>query len=203
VTDDGWGDGPPADVVEQGSDRHFPSLNWRLPRSGVILLAAGLVIGLVAGYAAGYRQVIWTASPPVLSPSPGSSVLQPLGTGGQQPLLADQAVTQATGTCSVQSGRELQLGVEVTNGSTAPVALGQVHAYFPLGGLRTISQQWGPCGARVFGQAQNLLGPGDSTWFSLTFQVLVKCPSHRPSHGQVMPHSRYRAPGPDRGSQAS
>lgn len=183
MTGDGWGDEPPADVVEQGGGRRLPSLNWRPSRGGTILLvvglAAGLVIGVVAGYAAGTRQVPTVVSMPTAGPSPVSQALVPVA-GTALPLAPGQALTQATGTCSVQIGREIQLGVQVTNGSAVPVGLGRVHAYFPLGGLKAISQQWAPCGARGAGQAQVVLGPGDSTWFSVTFQVLVKCPGPLP-----------------------
>lgn len=170
------GGDPAADVLEQGG-RHFPSLNWRPPRGAAILLAAGLVIGLAAGYAAGYRQAPRNASPPTASPGSASSAPTPslaTGTAGAP------ALTQATGSCSSQSGRELQLGVQVTNGSAAPIKLGLVHAVLPLGGLRAISQQWAPCGALKVGQVPAALGPGNSTWFSLTFQVLVKCPGPLP-----------------------
>jgi hypothetical protein len=90
------------------------------------------------------------------------------------------ALSQAGDTCSAQSGRELQLGVQVTNGSAAEIELGLVHAVLPLGGLRVISQQWAPCGALQVGQVPAALEPGNSTWFSLTFQVLVKCPGPLP-----------------------
>jgi hypothetical protein len=80
----------------------------------------------------------------------------------------------------VQSGRQLQLGVQVTNGSAAVIKLGQVHAVLPLGGLRAISQQWAPCGSIGVSQDLASLGPGDSTWFSVTFRVLVGCPEPLP-----------------------
>src|SRR5215472_2224934 len=164
--------------MEQGG-RHFPSLNWRPPRGAAILLAAGLVIGLVAGYAAGYRQAPRNASPSAASPG-SASPAPSLATGTAVPYAGGPALTQATGTCSSQSGRELQLGVQVTNGSAAEIELGLVHAVLPLGGLRAISQQWAPCGALEVGQVPAALGPGNSTWFSLTFQVLVKCPGPLP-----------------------
>ena len=164
--------------MEQGG-RHFPSLNWRPPRGAAILLAAGLVIGLVAGYAAGYRQAPRNASPSAASPG-SASPAPSLATGTAVPYAGGPALTQATGTCSSQSGRELQLGVQVTNGSAAEIELGLVHAVLPLGGLRAISQQWAPCGALEVGQVPAALGPGNSTWFSVTFQVLVKCPGPLP-----------------------
>jgi hypothetical protein len=169
-----------ADMVEQGG-RDFPSLNWRPSRGAAILLAVGLVIGLAAGYAAGYWQAPRNASPPTANP--GSASPAPAATQATRtavPYLGAPALTQAIGTCSTQSGRELQLGVQVTNGSAAAITLGQVHTVLPLGGLKAISQQWAPCGAIGVSQGPASLGPGDSVWFSVTFQVLVGCPGPFP-----------------------
>ena len=164
-----------ADVVEQGGRRFFPSLNWlsmkwRPPRSAAILLAVGLIIGLAAGYATGYRQAPRNASaPPTPSPGPASTAF------------ADGlALTQDTGTCSVQSGRELQLGVQVTNQSAGPIGLGTFRTVLPLSGLKVVSQKWAPCGAIGAVQAPDTLGPGESTWLSVTVQVLVACPAPIP-----------------------
>lgn len=167
-------------MVGQGGRPILP-LNWRPPRGAAILLAVGLVIGLAAGYAAGYRQAPRNASPPTASPgsaSPAPAVT--VATGTAVPSEGGPALTQAVGTCSAQSGRKLQLGVQVTNESAAEVRLGRVHIMLPLGGLRAISQQWAPCGALGASLVPASLGPGDSTWFSVTFQVLVRCPGPLP-----------------------
>ena len=184
-----------ADVVEQGGRRIFPSLNrpplnWRPPRGAAILLAVGLVIGLAAGYAAGYHQAPRNASAsPTASASPAPPVpaLAPQivikGTAiqGTGSVFADGlALTQDTGICSVQSGRELQLGVQVTNTSTEPIVLSRIRTVFPLSGLKVVSQQWAPCGAIGAVQGPVALAPGDSTWFSVTVQVLVACPAPLP-----------------------
>ena len=183
-----------ADVVEQGGRRFFPSLNWRPPwrppRGAAILLAVGLVIGLAAGYAAGYRQPPRNASaPPTTSASPAPPAPAPQmqivikGTAiqGTGTVFADGlALTQDTGICSVQSGRELQLGVQVTNSSTEPIVLSRIRTVFPLSGLKVVSQQWAPCGAIGAVQGPVALEPGDSTWFSVTVQVLVACPAPLP-----------------------
>ena len=183
-----------ADVVEQGGRRLFPSLNrrppWRPPRGAAILLAVGLVIGLAAGYAAGHRQAPRNASAsptasasPVLPAPPPAPQIVIKGTAirGNGTVFADGlALTQDTGTCSVQSGRELQLGVQVTNSSTAPIVLTRIRAVFPLSGLKAVSQQWAPCGAIGAVQGPVALEPGDSTWFSVTVQVLVACPAPLP-----------------------
>jgi hypothetical protein len=181
-----------ADVVEQGGRRIFPSLNrpplnWRPPRVAAILLAVGLVIGLAAGYAAGYHQAPRNAStPPTASaspvPPPGPQiVIKGTAIQGTGSVFTDGlALTQDTGTCSVQSGRQLQLGVQVTNSSTEPIVLSRIRTVFPLSGLKVVAQQWAPCGAIGAVQGPVALEPGDSTWFSVTVQVLVACPAPLP-----------------------
>ena len=183
-----------ADVVEQGGRRFFPSLNWRPPwrppRGAAILLAVGLIVGLAAGYAAGYHQAPRNASaPPTASAGPALPVRPPApqlvikGTAiqGTGSVFTDGlALTQDTGMCSVQSGRELQLGVQVTNTSTEPIVLSRIRTVFPLSGLKVVSQQWAPCGAIGAVQGPVALEPGDSTWFSVTVKVLVACPAPLP-----------------------
>ncbi len=186
-----------ADVVEQGGRRFFPSLNWpslhwRPSRGAAVLLAVGLVIGLATGYAVGYRQGPRAAGPPTAGPSsasplPGPAPVQTFAVGTPTPIEGSGAVvqgglalTQDTGSCSALSGRELQLGVQVTNRSASTIRLGQIHIVLPLGGLRVISQQWAPCGAIGAVQDPVSLGPGDSTWFSVSVQVLVACPGPLP-----------------------
>jgi hypothetical protein len=188
-----WADDSAADVVEQGGRRIFPSLNrpsmnWRPPRGAAILLAVGLIIGLAAGYAAGYRQAPrnatalpattsartrWTATAPLQTAVKGAAITGTVLTNGL-------ALIQDTGTCSVQSGRELQLGVQVTNGSTEPIGLGRIRTVLPLSGLKVVSQQWAPCGTIGAVQVPDTLGAGDSTWLSVTVQVLVACPAPIP-----------------------
>ena len=188
-----WADDSAADVVEQGGRRTFPSLNrlsmnWRPPRGAAMLLAVGLIIGLAAGYAAGYRQAPRNATaPPTASASPAPPVPAPLQTVVKGAaitgtvLTGGLALTQDTGTCSaVQSGRELQLGVQVTNRSAEPIGLGRIRTVLPLSGLKVVSQQWAPCGAIGAVQVPDTLGPGDSTWLSVIVQVLVACPAPIP-----------------------
>lgn len=192
-----WADDSATDVVEQDRRRFFPSLNWpsphwRPPRGAAILLAVGLVIGLAAGYVAGYRQGPRAAGPPTASsssasPLPGPAPVQTFIVGTPIPIKDGSAVIpggpaliQDTGTCSALSGRELQLGVQVTNESAQPVGLGQIRTVLPLGGLRVVSQRWAPCDASGAVQVPDSLGPGDSTWFSVTVQVLVACPEPLP-----------------------
>lgn len=179
-----WADDSAADLVEQGGRRFFPSLNWsprwRPPRGAAVLLIVGLVVGLAAGYAAGYRQAPRNASAPTAGPSPTPPPPAQTVIKGTAILPLEGTLTQATGTCSVQSGRKLQLGVQVSNGSAEPITLGRIHTVFPLGGLREISQQWSPCGTIGAVEVPASLAPGDSTWFSVTVQVLVRCPAPLP-----------------------
>lgn len=166
--------------MEQGG-RHLPSLNWRPRRGAAILLAVGLLIGLAAGYAAGNRQASRNISPPIASHGSASPASTPqLNIDAVVPYEDGPALNQAGGTCSAQSGRELQLGVQVVNGSAAEIRLGRIHTVLPLGSLRVISQQWAPCGAIGVGQDPAPLGPGDSTWFSVTLNVLAGCPGPIP-----------------------
>jgi len=139
--------------------------------AGVALpVGVALLAGLVTGYAAGHRQAAYIAPSPIPPPSPSPS------------LVATEALTQTSGACATQIGRDLQLGVQVTNQSTAEISLGRVAAVLPLGGLKAISQQWAPCGALPSGPdvAGNSLAPGASTWFTVTFKVLMTCPGPLP-----------------------
>jgi hypothetical protein len=153
--------------------------------------AAGAVPSAVAGFAA---PVYPPPAPggPAYSSNLGTTVLSGLA--------------QTGGACAVQRGRELQVGVEVINLSESPITLGQVKPILPLGGLRLVSQQWAPCaalspswlaadgglvvelkssagvvevGSAAPGSAA-VLPPNGTAWLSVTFRVLVACPSQLP-----------------------
>ena len=171
--DSGSGD----DVVELGGRRR-PASGWRLPPIAVILAAAGLLAGLIGGYAAGDRHSRNSAAPPS-NPAPSSPApSRPAAPSAAGALAVEQSGRQ----CSAQLGRALQLGVQVTNLSAASVTLRRVQAVLPLGGLKATSQAWGPCGELPVADTEpdNVLPAGASTWFSVTFQVLVACPSAFP-----------------------
>jgi len=203
----------------------LPGSGWRPSRGAAILGLAGLIAGLAAGYAVGHvhqgqaRQPSPAASAPATDagsvPSAaagfGAPVYPPPAPGGpaysssigiaQLPGLA-----QTGGKCSVQHGRELQVGVEVINISETPVTLGQARPVLPLGGLRLVSRQWAPCGALSpswqaadggmvviiktstgaveVGSATPggaaVIPPNGTAWLSATFQVLVACPRSLP-----------------------
>jgi hypothetical protein len=173
------------DVVEQGSDpvrlpgwmrrpRWLPDLGRRPSRGAAILGIAGLIIGLAGGYALGYghlRQTVRlspaTAAGAVPSAVAGSVVPSGAGapTGGAGAYSSSLSIAglsglaQVGGECSVQLGRELQVGVEVINLSGTAVNLGTVTPILPLGGLRMVSEQWAPCGA-ILSSSQSAEGSG-------------------------------------------
>ena len=216
------------DVVEHGGaplrlpgwarrPRRLPAPGWRPSRGGAILGIAGLIVGLAAGYALGYRH----RGPPVRPPRPtaagavpsavAGSIAPPVHVvlaGGQGPgayssslsIGGPAGLAQTGGACSVQRGRDLQVGVEVINLSGTAVTLGQVRPILPLGGLRPVSQQWAPCGAisspwpagggtfvfisastgKVVAGSSTVLPPFGTAWLSVTFRVLVACPRPLP-----------------------
>jgi len=167
------------DVIERGSDRaplrgwRPPVPQWRPPRIAVILGVAGLAAGLAAGYAVGTVQAGKSATARSQS-SPAAGFIPPI--------TADGSPLGFSGSrCSQQVGHDLQLGVEVTNDSPALLTVLQVDALLPEGGLKPLFWARGPCGelpgALPSGQG---LATGDSTWFTVTFQVLVSCPGPLP-----------------------
>jgi hypothetical protein len=163
------------DVLEMGS-RRGPVLRRR-PSAALVLAAAALLAGLVAGYAAGVRH----AGKPLSPPRPAASQTTPSFSAGGFPL------SQTGPGCSAQIGHELQLGLQVTNLSVSAITLRRVEAVLPMGGLKATSQAWGPCGelptpGEAPGHVLLALGPGASAWFTVTFQVLVRCPQPLPVH---------------------
>jgi hypothetical protein len=220
------------DVVEHGGapprlpswarrPRWLPAPGWRPSRGAAILSIATLIVGVAAGYALGYRHLGQAvrqspataagAVPPAVASSaappsyPGLAWAVDPGTSSSSVGIAGlSGVAQSGGECSVQHGRNLQVGVEVINVSGTPVTLGQVRTILPLGGLRPVSQQWAPCGAIVragyaagsgtitfIGPSTGELEPGNgadaavlppygAAWLSVTFRVLVACPGPLP-----------------------
>lgn len=189
------------DVVEQGADRPPGRLTdliagrsrwpgWRPSRGAAILAAIALVAGLAVGYGAGRSAGEPQAGPRAASASPstpasvslaGTVPYNPTGVRRLQPppTLGAPALTQAEGACSMQVGRDLQLGIQVANLTNGQVTLRRVDAKLPMGGLKMISQQWEPCGAlptSYYDGGGDVVGPNSTSWFSVTFRVLVKCP---------------------------
>jgi hypothetical protein len=187
------GEQQPEDIVELGgrpsrlpSLPNLPSLprlprppGWRPSRGAAVFAAVALVIGLAAGYVAGDRQARGSAASPVPTASAPTPYLAPATSfafNGLSPL------AQNIGTCSVQTGQELQLGVQVANQSSTSLVLQAADAVLPLGGLEQVAWHWGPCGAAAGGPRQGdlLLGPGASVWLTVTLKVQVRCPSALP-----------------------
>ena len=161
------------DVVEQGGEplrlpewarrpRWLPAVSWRPSRGAAILGIAGLIVGLAAGYALGYRHLGQAVRPArataagtvpsavtgSAAPSdPAASAGDPGASSFSLAITGVTGLAQTGGECSVQRGHDLQVGVEVINLSGTAVTLGQIRPILPLSGLRTVSQQWAPCGA--------------------------------------------------------
>jgi hypothetical protein len=132
--------------------------------------AAALVAGLVLGYLAGYHQARAKA---------GSGL--PGGATATAPAAGVAALTDTGGRCAVQLGRRLQLGVQVGNSSSGAVVLREVWPVLPLGGLRAMASGWGTCGELSTGAgATPALAAGSTGWFTMTFDVLIRCPGPLP-----------------------
>jgi hypothetical protein len=188
------------DVVEHGGaplrlpgwvrrPRWLPALGWRPSRGAAILGIAGLIVGLAAGYALGYRHLgqavrLSRATAAGGVPSATTSAGGPGAYSSSLSIAGFSGLAQTGGACSVQRGRDLQVGVEVINLSGTAVTLGKVRTILPLAGLRPVSQQWAPCGAILpsSGSAAGaaVLPPFGTAWLSVTFRVLVACPSPLP-----------------------
>jgi hypothetical protein len=168
------------DILEQDS-RRFRLPGWRPSRGAEVLAAVALAVGLAAGYAAGTQHPHGGAVPrptvTVTAPPPGSLAAVPV----QSFSYADSsALIQDQGSCAVQTGHELQLGIQFTNESAQPVTLTTARVVLPLGGFTEVTRQWGPCGALAGWPSQGagliVLLPGDSTWLSATLKVQAGCP---------------------------
>jgi hypothetical protein len=157
------------DIVESGG-RRLPVPAWRPPRIAVLLGVAGLIVGLAAGYAAGSRPARKAA------PAPTPHAAAPPVAVGDLPLI------QSGPRCSAQIGPDLQLGMQVTNTSATVVTLRGIRVVLPLGGLRAIAQGWGTCGELPAANQvpSTVLPAGASTWFTVTFRVIMRCPEPLP-----------------------
>jgi hypothetical protein len=165
--------------------RSLPALRWPPRPAAILLLVVGLVAGLAAGYAAGDRHAGRSAAP---LRSGGSSQEEQLASGGL-------ALSQPGPACSAQIGPDLQVGLQVTNVSGAGLTLRRVAVILPIGGLKEIGQAWGPCGELPQADAASAadLPVGASTWFTVTFRVLVPCPGPLPVEFSVRYVQRGRA----------
>jgi hypothetical protein len=169
----------PDDLVELGQERsRLPELprlpGWPPSRGAAVFAAAAVAVGLVAGYVAGDRHVL---TPP--GKSAGSAAPSAPASAATIPPGNSSPVSQGRTGCSTQTGHELQLGVQLTNESAAPVVLKTARFAVAVGGLKQVTWQWAPCGALPGGpgQAEEILPAGESVWLTGTFAVQVRCPA--------------------------
>ena len=146
-----------------------------------------LAIGLAAGYAAGHGQGRGSVA---ASEKPAAPAGQARGRAavGLSPIDFGLALTEDPGTCSVQAGHDLELGIPVTNRSGQTVLLESVKPVLPVPGmLKVLSWRWDPCGFDNDGIVPDTvaLGPGETTWVTAVVQPLVACPGPAPLQFQV------------------
>jgi len=153
-----------------------------------------LAIGLAAGYAIGHGQGRGTVAAPEKRAEPAGQASRGVASGTIAAVAPPAstgfglALTEDPGTCSVQAGRDLQLGIPVTNRSGETVLLESVKPV-PLmpGMLKVLSWRWDPCGFDHDGIVPDTvaLGPGETTWVTAVVQPLVACPGPAPLQFQV------------------
>lgn len=154
------------------------------------MTAVTLVVGLAVGYAVGYGQGRGTTAAPAAPQTTKTAPSAPAGFLGP-------ALTQDPGTCSVQAGRDLELGILVTNQSAETILLQSAKPMPVMPGMLTVrSWRWGPCGLDDNGIAPDTvaLGPGQSTWVTAVVHPLLACPAPAPLQFRVS-YSRNRQPG--------
>jgi hypothetical protein len=98
------------------------------------------------------------------------------------------ALTEDPGTCSTQVGRNLELGIPVTNQSPETVRLDSAKPVIPLVGLlKVLSWRWAPCGFDSDGIVPDTvaLGPGQTTWLTAVVKSLTACPAASPLQFRV------------------
>lgn len=159
------------------------------------MAAVTLVAGLAVGYAVGHGQGRSTVAAPDKPAAPTGRASAGAGSGTIVAVapppsinLFGLALTQNPGTCSVQAGRDLELGIPVTNRSGKPVLLESAKPV-PMapGMLKVLSWRWDPCGFDNDGSVPGTvaLGPGETTWVTAVVKPLVACPSPAPLQFQV------------------
>ena len=159
------------------------------------MAAVTLLVGLAVGYAVGHSQGRGTAAAP---DKPAAPAGQAPGAVGSETIVAvapsastgfsGPALTQNPGTCSVQVGRNLELGIPVTNQSGETVLLESVKPVLPVSGiLKVLSWRWAPCGFDNDGIIPDkvALGPGETTWVTAVVQPLIACPAPAPLQFRV------------------
>jgi len=185
------------DFLEQGGRLRLPRLpspGWRPSRGASILAALTLAIGLAVGYAAGHSQARGAAAAPGKHAALTGQVSRDVASAKIAAAARSAsigfglALTEDPGTCSVQAGRDLELGIPITNRSGETVLLESVKPVQPVPGmLKVLSWRWDPCGFDNDGIVPDTvtLGPGETTWVTAVVQPLVACPGPAPLQFQV------------------
>jgi hypothetical protein len=199
------GSSEPDILEQQGKSRllRLPSPGWRPPPGAGVLAAVTLVVGLAAGSAVGYGHRRGSAATPAKASSPtaqmptaapqASTETAPSAYAG----FLGPALTQDSGTCSVQAGRDLELGIPVTNQSTETILLQSARPVSVMPEMLTVrSWRWGPCGFEGNAIAPDTvaLGPGQTTWVTAVVHPLIACPAPVPVQFRVT-YSVNRQPG--------
>ena len=181
-----WGNEPADDLIEQGRDGRRtgwpgqsrwqrPRWSPRLRRTAKVtggLIAAALAVGLLGGYLGGYQvgDAHGRSQVPKPRPTPALEV-------------SSFGLAETGSQCSTALGKQLQIGVEVVNGSPAAIRLGALTARFPRGGMTaTGATAWEPCGTlpNAHGGNGSVLPVGASTWLSVTVTTAGACPDGLP-----------------------
>jgi hypothetical protein len=158
------------------------------------MTAVTLAVGLALGYAVGRDQGRGTvAAPekPAASAGQASAAVASGTIGAVAPpasIDSGPVLTENPGTCSVQAGHDLELGIPVTNQSGETVLLESVKPVLPVSGmLKVLSWRWAPCGFDNDGIVPDavVLGPGETTWVTAVVKPLVTCPGPAPLQFQV------------------
>jgi len=157
---DGGPDDFDATVIDMGVD---PTPQQRPVPWRIIGLIAALLLGGVIGYFVGDNHGRSSARP-AAAPSP-TTVVKPFA-----------AVALTGRQCSVQLGKRLQLGVEITNNTNHQIMLTDIQVGLPIGGLHVRTKAFATCGAVGGNTGPQPLAAGNSTWLNATFDVDVRCP---------------------------
>lgn len=182
------------DYLEQGGGPRLPVPRlpvpgWRPSRGASVLAAVTLVAGLAIGYAVGQAQDREAAAPrsAASSPSPGSESIN-----SAAPAISfsfsGPTLTEDPGTCSTQVGRNLELGIPITNQSPETIRLDSAKPLvLSVGLLRVLSWRWDPCGLDSDGIVPDTvaLGPGETTWLTAIVRPLTACPTASPVQFRV------------------
>ena len=130
------------------------------------------ILAVLVGFGLGF---VVARSPSTRSPQPTPTLVADVGATGSQ--------------CSLQNGRTLQVGIEVSNRGTATAEILSVQASAPLGGLNLREVGWGACGQLrpvqvgvpdSGGPPRRLIPPGGTDWMYARYDVVVDCPAPYP-----------------------